>query len=88
MANNYYDNGSIGTGSYIAVTPTDTASAWILTSGLPTRCLNVAVSGTVTVIERDGNTVQLYLVAGYLHRVSCVQVKATGTAATGIVAGF
>jgi hypothetical protein len=86
MANHYYDDGSVTTGSYLAVTPSD--SATLRSDGLACRAVNVAVAGTVAVVDKDGNTVSLYLAAGFLHRVGAVQVLATGTTATGIVAGF
>ena len=86
MANNYYDSGSVTTGSYLAVTPSDTDT--LRADGLACRAINVAADGTVALVDKDGNTVSLYLLAGFLHRVGAVQIMETGTTATGIVAGF
>jgi len=86
MANNYYDSGSVTTGSYLAVTPSDTDT--LRGDGLACRVINVAEDGDVTVVDKDGNTVTLYLAAGFLHRVGAAQIMDTGTTATGIVVGF
>lgn len=86
MANHYYDDGSVTTGSYLEVTPSDTDT--LRADGLACRAINVAEDGDVAIVDKDGNTVTLYLAAGFLHRVGAVQVLDTGTTATGIVAGF
>lgn len=47
-----------------------------------------AVGGTVTYIDDLGNTLQITLVAGFLYPIRHTRIKATGTAATGIIAFF
>ncbi len=69
------------------VTPADGADLAQLT-GLPlaTRALAIGVGGTITVDFLHGETaVQLTLPAG-IHKLSVTRVRATGTAATNIVA--
>lgn len=65
-----------------SVTPHDTNELSYVTRGL-----YVGVSGNVTVVLSSGDEVQLVgLAAGVVHPLRVRQVKATGTAATNIVA--
>lgn len=73
--------------SALAVTPSDTIDLARVTRGI-----YVGVSGNVTVLfcdDADAATVLLTgLSAGIWHPMQVRRVLATGTAATGIVAGY
>jgi len=78
-------------GSYIrqiaytnAVTPSDGTDL----PGGATRSLLVSVEGDVAVVYPNGQEDTIFLVAGLFHPVSVARVKATGTTATGIKAGY
>lgn len=64
----------------VAITPSDTAPADLVG-------LTVGVGGTVNCVDSQGNTTSVTMVAGQTLCCRIVQVKATGTTATGIV-GF
>lgn len=64
------------------VTPSDTVD--LLTG---TRAIYVGVAGDVSLLLLDGATVTLTLVAGW-HPIAPRRVRATGTTATGIIAGL
>lgn len=67
--------------SAAAITPTDDTDL-----GSITRGLYVGVSGDVTVVMRDGQTVLFTaLAAGVVHPLAVRQVHDTGTDATNIV---
>lgn len=62
----------------VAVTPSDTAFVDLVG-------LIVGGAGTVSVADSLGNTTSLTVVAGQTINARLVQVKATGTTATGLV---
>jgi hypothetical protein len=62
----------------VAVTPSDTAFVDLVG-------LIVGGAGTVSVVDSLGNTTSLTVIAGQTIRARIVQVKATGTSATGLV---
>jgi hypothetical protein len=67
-----------------AVTPSDSAAL----PGL-TRFLYIGVTGDVTVIDNNANTTLFKAVpAGGILPIAVTKVKATGTTATYIVAGY
>ncbi len=67
----------------VAVTPSDTDLVG------PARCLYIGVTGNVTVRMYGGqNTVTFSNLAVGWHPIQCDKVLATGTTATGIVAGW
>lgn len=67
--------------SAVAVTASNT------TVFAPTRGVYVAGAGNLAVTFADGSEVTLTnIAAGVVHPLSVVQVKSTGTTATGIVA--
>lgn len=68
-----------------AVTPNNAADLPVS----PTRGLYVGVSGDVSVVTAQGDTVLLKgLAAGILHPLAVVRVRSTGTTATDIVAAY
>jgi len=53
------------------------------------KCLYVGVTGDIAVVDLSGNSITFTAVAGgVVHPIACKRVKATGTTATGIIAGF
>jgi hypothetical protein len=71
-------------GVYAVVTPSDTVD---LPLG-PCQGLNVATEGTASVVGlAGGDPVTVFLTAGW-NPCPCVRVRATGTAATSIVAVY
>ena len=54
----------------------------------PTRALMVGTDGAVAVTYANGMTDTLYLLAGVVHPISVARVRASGTAATLIKAGY
>lgn len=74
---------------FIEVDPSDTA---ILSyNNMPLKCkgIYVAVAGDLTVDDDLGNPVTfINIAAGVIHPISTQRIRATGTAATGIVALF
>lgn len=77
------------TGQVYAVTKSDTVPA----RGSATRptifdWLRVDVGGTLTIEKPDETTIQITALAGEYVPIRGTHVHATGTAATGIVAGF
>lgn len=67
-----------------AVTPADGTD---LPSGV-TRAIMVGADGDVAVTYANGVSDTLYLLAGVVHPIQVARVKATGTTATGIKAGY
>ena len=67
-----------------AVEPSDSVD---LPGGL-TRAVLVAESGIVSVTYANGVTDNPYLLAGVWHPMQVKRVRSTGTAATGIKAGY
>lgn len=70
------------------VTPSDTAKLDF--KGTAARCIRliVGVTGNVAVVNEDGSSTILPLVAGVEYYISTDKILSTGTTATGIVAGF
>ena len=65
-----------------AVTPADNAKL-----AKHTRGIYVGVAGDLTVVMRSGDTLTFSgLVAGVIHPIQAIEIKAAGTTATGIVA--
>lgn len=62
----------------VAITPSDTAQVDLVG-------LSVGAAGTVTVVDSLGNTTLITAAAGQTINCRIVQVKSTGTTATGIV---
>jgi hypothetical protein len=71
-------------GFTIAVTPNNDTD---LADGL-TRALMVGTDGNVAVTYANGKTDTLFLLAGLVHPIQVVRVRATGTTATLIKAGY
>lgn len=70
----------VGTSTdFFAITGSDTT-----TLAVATRWVSIAVAGALAVVKEDGTSVTLTLPAG-IFPLRVVQVKATGTTATGIV---
>lgn len=67
-----------------AVTPADGSD---LPGGV-TRAIMVGADGDVAVTYANGVSDTLYLLAGVVHPIQVARVKATGTTATGIKAGY
>jgi hypothetical protein len=67
-----------------AVTPNNNAD---LPGGV-TRALMVGTDGAVAVTYANGMTDTLYLLAGIVHPIQVARVRATGTTATLIKAGY
>jgi hypothetical protein len=64
-----------------SITPSDSANL-----SAPIRALYVGVSGSVKLVDMNGNTITLVsLAAGVFHPVRAVKVFNTDTTATGIV---
>lgn len=75
-------NGPVAKG--VAITPTDEASTFDVTKKVYT-----GAGGTMTVVNPDGSTTAYASVpAGQWWDLRIVAVKATGTTATGLVAGY
>jgi len=68
----------------VAVTPDDDND---LADGL-TRALLVGTDGNVAVTYANGKTDTLFLLAGIVHPIQVVRVRASETAATLIKAGY
>jgi hypothetical protein len=66
-----------------SVTPHDTND---VTAGQIFRAFAVTVTGTVTVVTIDGDTITLQALAGVIYPIMFRILKATGTTATGITA--
>ncbi|MES2462069.1 MAG: hypothetical protein V4671_15905 [Armatimonadota bacterium] len=85
MPQTYNHDGNALWGSFAAVTPDDDTD-------LPTAPCNglwVGSDGDVAVVDRDGNEATFANVpGGSILPVRAVRVLATGTTATGIVAGY
>lgn len=65
----------------VTITPSDTPPATqVVYAGL--GCTG---AGTAAVVTSRGNTVTISLAVGLVYPLAVVQVKATGTSATGIV---
>jgi hypothetical protein len=71
-------------GYTVAVTPNNDTD---LPGGL-TRALMVGTDGNVAVTYANGKTDTLFLLAGIVHPISVARVRASGTIATGIKAGY
>lgn len=67
-----------------AVTPADGSD---LPGGV-TRAIMVGADGDVAVTYANGVSDTLYLLAGVVHPIQVARVKATGTTATDIKAGY
>ena len=67
----------------LAVTPNDSTDL-----ATPCRALLVGVAGNVKVTYENGVTDTVYLAAGLWHGMLIRRVWSTGTAATGICAGY
>jgi hypothetical protein len=75
---------SYSAGDCIAVTPHDTNDLVAITSGI-----SFGTAGNLTIITPNGRTVTIPgLAAGVIHPIRAKRIKATGTAASGIVAYF
>jgi hypothetical protein len=73
----------VGPGRYEPITPNDSTD---LTFSI--RTLNVAEAGAVRILDLAGNEVTLTVAAGAQFPVQARRIFATGTTATGIVAGL
>lgn len=73
---------------YVAVVPSDTIP--LSFNGAVQSCKGILVgtAGNVVVIGASNTAVTFYLSAGSVHPISAKIIKATGTAATNIVAIF
>jgi len=71
-------------GFTVPVTPSDSAD---LADGL-TRALMVGTDGDVAVTYANGKTDTLFLLAGIVHPIQVVRVRAAGTTATLVKAGY
>ena len=67
------------------VTPNDGADLPVV----PTRGIRVSVAGNVSVVTEQGDTVTiLNMQPGQWEPITVRRIRATGTTATGIVAGY
>lgn len=67
-----------------AVTPADGTD---LPGGV-TRAIMVGADGSLAVNYANGMSDTIYLIAGVVHPIQVARIKATGTDATGIKAGY
>jgi len=77
-------------GDVLTVTPHDANNLREVESvAYATRAIYVGVSGNVTIVTADGQTVLMVnLVSGVWHPIRAMKIKSSGTAATSILAGF
>jgi hypothetical protein len=64
----------------IAVTPSDSTDLTHIS-----RFIIVGATGTLTFVTVGGETVQITATAGFIYPIKVTRIRATGTAATGIV---